>query len=275
GYSIVILFRLEWSDRTEELIRNARLNGSAIGFDVDDLVFHSDFESMMPFLKRLPSHTVDKYRSQFAGLLRTLRTADFCVASTPTIAKYLALENKSTIVHPNLLSHTYLNLARVIYPLRPALLREELIGFMSGSLTHDGDLESIAPALNKVLENHPEAQIAICGHATLPRALKLFESRVKRIADQDHRVYPSRMARCRAVIAPLEVVNDFTNAKSALKVFEAGVFGVPVVALPAEPYREAIQNGVSGFLANSADEWIAALSALMDRVTSLKMGAGA
>jgi GT2 family glycosyltransferase/glycosyltransferase involved in cell wall biosynthesis/2-polyprenyl-3-methyl-5-hydroxy-6-metoxy-1,4-benzoquinol methylase len=275
GYSIVILFRLQWSSQVEQLLRSARQNGAKIGFDIDDLVFQPTVESMIPFLKRLPGSTVNEYRAQFAGLLATLREADFCIAATPTIAKYLLLEDKPTIVHPNLLSRTHLNIARLIYRLRPALIREELIGYMSGSHTHDGDLASVAPAIHQLLQSHPNLRIAICGHVGLPALLKPLRSRIIRILYQDHRVYPWLMARCRAVIAPLEVVNDFTNAKSALKVFEAGVFGVPVVASPAEPYREAIHHGETGFLASSTQEWVAALSSLIDRDASLRLGAEA
>lgn len=275
GYSVVILFRLEWSDRVEELVRSARQNGSKIGFDIDDLVFHPTIEPMLPFLKRLPESTVNAYRAQFAGLLSTLREVDFCVAATPTIAKYLVLEGKPTIVHPNLLSRTHLNMARFIYRLRPLLIREELIGYMSGSHTHDGDLAHVAPAIHQLLQKHPKMRLAICGHVGLPELLKPFRSRIVRILYQDHRVYPWLMARCRAVIAPLEVVNDFTNAKSALKVFEAGVLGVPVVASPVEPYREAIEHGKTGFLASSTQEWVAALSSLIDRDGSLRLGAAA
>jgi len=46
----------------------------------------------------------------------------------------------------------------------------------------------------------------------------------------------------------IEEVNEFTNAKSALKVFEAGAFGVPAIASPTVEYEEAIEDGLSGSL---------------------------
>jgi glycosyltransferase involved in cell wall biosynthesis len=64
-------------------------------------------------------------------------------------------------------------------------------------------------------------------------------------------------------IAPLETDGRFTEAKSALKYFEAGLVEVPIVASPTEDYRLAIRHGESGFLASSEDEWFSCLEELI------------
>jgi glycosyltransferase involved in cell wall biosynthesis len=92
---------------------------------------------------------------------------------------------------------------------------------------------------------------------------------------QDHRVYPWLMARCRAVLAPIEEVNEFTNAKSALKVFEAGAFSVPAIASPTVEYREAIEDGLSGLIADRPEDWERALLTLCERGHALALGAAA
>ena len=60
----------------------------------------------------------------------------------------------------------------------------------------------------------------------------------------------------------LESINDFVNAKSALKVFEANAFAVPVIASPSDPYLDAIREGETGFIARDDEEWLAGLRAL-------------
>lgn len=274
-YSVVILVRLPWSDRVEEVIRLARVNGAKVGFEIDDLIFRPEIEGLIPFLLRLPHATVEKYRAQLMSLRETLKASDFCVAATPTLARHATYEDKVSLIHPNMLSETYLRLGSIIYALRPALLRDELIGYMSGSHTHDGDLEHVVPALRTMLETRRDLRLVICGPVKIPVSLHPFRSRILRFSYQDNRVYPWLMARCRTVIAPVQVVNDFTNSKSALKVFEAGIFGIPVVASPIASYLEAVDHGRSGFIAGTTDEWVEALSKLMDRRASLALGQAA
>ena len=46
------------------------------------------------------------------------------------------------------------------------------------------------------------------------------------------------------------------NSKSELKFFEAGILGIPTVAAATQTFREAIDDGVDGFVASSAEEWV-------------------
>lgn len=54
-------------------------------------------------------------------------------------------------------------------------------------------------------------------------------------------------------IAPL-VINDFTNSKSELKFFEAGLVEAVTIASPTYAYKRAINDGENGILAKP-DEW--------------------
>ncbi len=75
---------------------------------------------------------------------------------------------------------------------------------------------------------------------------------------------PEKIARFDVNIAPLEVGNPFCEAKSELKFFEAALVDVPTVASPTGPFRRAIRDGETGFLAKSPDEWHTALLQLVD-----------
>ena len=48
--------------------------------------------------------------------------------------------------------------------------------------------------------------------------------------------------------------NDFTNCKSELKFFEAGLVETTTIASPTCTFKKAIIDGENGFLAE-ADEW--------------------
>ncbi|MDG6094355.1 glycosyltransferase [Acetobacter sp. AN02] len=75
---------------------------------------------------------------------------------------------------------------------------------------------------------------------------------------------PDEFAHFDISIAPLESDNVFCEAKSEIKYMEAALAGVPSVVSPTAPYRAAIENGVTGFLAQSEAEWEDALTRLLD-----------
>jgi GT2 family glycosyltransferase/2-polyprenyl-3-methyl-5-hydroxy-6-metoxy-1,4-benzoquinol methylase len=275
-YSLVVLFRLPFSPLVEGLIEAARKSGATVGFDIDDLIFDPRAEEWMPFLKQFPAERVEAYRRDFAALRETMHRVSFCIAATPTIARHARQLGLRGFVHPNLLAADQVRLSRVIAPLRKRLLDGPLVAYLSGSNTHDGDLASIAQALLDAFAQRPELRLLIVGHARTPQLLRpLQEDRVIRVGYQSHQLYPWLMARCSAVLAPLEQLNDFTNAKSALKVFEAGSVGVATIASPSVQYGEAIEPAVSGFLCSTQAEWTAALLRVCDRETSLALGARA
>ncbi|MCY1022011.1 glycosyltransferase family protein [Pyxidicoccus sp. MSG2] len=274
-YSLVILFRLEWNERVGQVVQRAREAGATVGFDIDDLIFDEGLAPLLPFLTEAPRPEQTAFRKHMAALHRTLRATDFCLGTTPRIARHATKLGVPGLVHPNLLSHDFLRLARAIYPLRPLLQHTPYVGYMSGSKTHDGDLASISVALADVLARRQELRLLLCGHLDVPESLRPFASRIDRVSYQHHLVYPWLLARCRVQVAPLETLNDFTHAKSALKVFEAGVFGVPAIASPMAEYEQAIIPGVTGQVARTHGEWVDALLRMTTPLEALRMGRAA
>jgi glycosyltransferase involved in cell wall biosynthesis len=63
------------------------------------------------------------------------------------------------------------------------------------------------------------------------------------------------------VIAPLEIGNEFCEAKSELKFFDAALSGTPIAASETETFRNCIAHGVNGFLAKGPTDWSAIFEA--------------
>jgi glycosyltransferase involved in cell wall biosynthesis len=63
------------------------------------------------------------------------------------------------------------------------------------------------------------------------------------------------MSRFDINIAPLALNDLFTDAKSALKYFEPALLGVPTIASPTDDFRISIEHGVTGYLAETEEEW--------------------
>jgi len=61
----------------------------------------------------------------------------------------------------------------------------------------------------------------------------------------------------------LESDNPFCEAKSELKFFEAGILKIPTVAAATQTFKEAIDDGIDGFVAGTSEEWIKKLEKLI------------
>ena len=64
-------------------------------------------------------------------------------------------------------------------------------------------------------------------------------------------------------VAPLSD-SDFNKSKSELKYIEYTALGIPTVASDSPSYKEAITDGVDGFLASNEEEWINKIIKLVD-----------
>lgn len=275
SYSVVVLFRLPWSDRVAAVADRARQGGARVVFDIDDLVFEEGAERLLPFFPDLPRAQQAEYLALFPRLRRTLAESDAFVGATPMLARHAARLGKPAFVHPNLVSDGMLRAGRVLGALGRRLERAPVIAYMSGSNTHDRDLAMVSEPLARVLTARREARLLLCGYVALPQPLARFRDRVTRLPYQDWRAYPFALARCRVCLAPLAARNDFTDAKSALKYLEAAAVGVPTIASPSEPFREAIRDGDTGFLAETEGEWSERLHAALDAGGARRMGARA
>ena len=63
---------------------------------------------------------------------------------------------------------------------------------------------------------------------------------------------------------PVEPPTLFNDAKSSVKFLEAAILAVPSVCSPSAAFRDAIEPGVTGLLADDPHSWHAALTLLVD-----------
>jgi len=271
-YSVVVLFRLPWSTGTRHLVETAKSAGAKLVFDVDDLVFDPAALSDMPFMAGASPIVRKQYERTAARLGQTLEACDQFVGSTPALARAVQRLGKPAFVYPNLLHPAVLKASGRIQDLRGWMQRRPIITYMSGSLTHNEDFATIAPVLERILRERPDALLMIGGFLETTPNLTSFSDRIIRLPFQDWRVQPWSMNLARVNLAPLAVVNEFTHAKSAIKFHEAGVIGLPTVATLTEPLREAIRAGQNGFLAESSEQWYEAIVTCLDMEVSRRIG---
>ncbi len=278
--NLLILWRTAWDESVAEIVRVARSNGATIVFDADDLVIE-------PELARID--IIDGIRTQnfsegeveryFRRTLAAFDAADFAVCSTEEIAGFMRARRKTTVVLPNGFDEESYARARRVVARRietppDALVR---IGYATGTRTHQGDFAVAAPALAAALRARPQCRLVLFRNLLDPSEFGPFaglEPQVEWRTFVPHEELPDEMARFDINIAPLEVGNPFCESKSELKFVQAGLVDVCTIASPTGPFRRAIRNGDTGFLAEDGSSWESIILRLVDDVT-LRKRAGA
>ncbi len=139
-----------------------------------------------------------------------------------------------------------------------------------GASTHNEDLKYIEKSLYRILEKHKNVEMYICGGA--PQFMIGRHPRIK--CDNkwvDVYKYPQSLKnRCFDIgLAPL-LDNNFNRAKSNLRWLEYSALGIPTVASRVEPFSKSIEYGKTGYLCSEPDEWVEALSILIENPSKRK-----
>ncbi|GAB5455972.1 MAG: hypothetical protein Hens2KO_22010 [Henriciella sp.] len=142
---------------------------------------------------------------------------------------------------------------------------EVVIGYASGTATHDRDFETIADTLVEVLRAHPNTKLRLQGPVS-GKGVEMLEqvaSQIERVDLVPYHQLPKALGQFDINIAPLELGNPFCEGKSQLKYFEAAIVGVPSVVANTASFAECIENDVNGFLASTPDDWKSTLEKLI------------
>ncbi|MGI8436357.1 MAG: glycosyltransferase, partial [Chthoniobacterales bacterium] len=260
---VLVLYRLPMSARLQVLLAQARERSIRIIFDTDDLVFEPELLSWHRAVAQLSPADQAQHRAGVDSYLETLLAADVVTTSTPLLAELAAKRGKLSFVHRNAVGQEMIALASQLG--RRPVDGKVVIGYGSGTPTHDVDFEEVAGALAKILESYAKVELWLAGALTIPESLVPFEKRIRRFPLTDWRGWFELMSRMDIALAPLERENIFCRAKSEVKFIEAGSIGLPVVASKIDPYEAAIVDGANGRLASDEGEWVSALSQLIEK----------
>jgi glycosyltransferase involved in cell wall biosynthesis/SAM-dependent methyltransferase/uncharacterized protein YbaR (Trm112 family) len=271
---IVWIWRTRLSQQTAELGRAARDAGAAILYDVDDLMFRPELATA-DLIDGIRTQNISESEVEqfYTAIKLLLLEARRCTAPTIPLAREIRKLHQPATVIPNGFDAHTRESARSAFRARQNERRRNepndgliRIGYASGTLTHQRDFAAAAPALAAVLRDHPSARLVLFRGATdlaeFPE-LRELEAQIEWRERVPVEELPREYARFDINIAPLEVGNRYCEAKSELKFFEAALAGVPTIASPTQPFRDAIRHGETGLLAATEDDWRACLTQLI------------
>ncbi len=218
-------------------------------------------------LLRLPEHHPDRLKLYYAKsqvpILTAMIQAKALTVSTPYLANLLRVYNSNIYVLPNYLDDSLWR----FNSFKPQTGQKIRILFIGG-ITHVPDLEMILPSIHRLAAKYPDqlelvfygANLDVGFAENLPVSVTNINAETYVYSDFVN-IALAQVADI--AIAPLED-NDFNRCKSNIKYLEYSAMGLPGVYSNVVPYSSVIENGVNGFLASTTDDWLDAISKLIE-----------
>ncbi len=269
---MLVIVRSRYNNKLNQAITRAQRQGKPVYYDIDDFVFDTRYTHL---IMNTVGEDLDKpsswdYWFGYIGRLSaTLLLCDRVITTNANLAACVQqFSSKPVSVIPNFINREQMELSNRIYQDKKAggFRRDQRIhlGFFSGTPTHRKDFELITDALAELLHRDPRLHLRLMGFVNMAEPLRAFADRIEVTGLSDFLTLQYKMAEVEANLVPLQE-NVFTNCKSELKFFEAGVVGTLTIASPVYTYAQAIRDGENGFLAKSY-QWFEKISALIQRL---------
>ena len=268
AHSIAIFYRVPALAAQLALIAEAKRLGVPTFWEVDDLIFDLDAYRSNRNIDRLDPELRNSVLDDAKLHRAALRACGRGIASTRVLADAMRRAGaRSVHVIENALDAEMLDLARSARTGRalPGAKDATTIAYGSGSNVHDVDFECAAAGLRSVMLDRPAIRLCVIGDVILPSSFADLGNRVERLPFMNYRTYMATLGRAHISLAPLEATR-FNDAKSNIKYIEASILELPSVCSPRDPFRQVIEHGINGFLAETDDQWREALTSLVDDV---------
>lgn len=263
GFDLIVLVRREMSPEISMLLDAAHRCAVPVLSDLDDYLFH---EEAIPFVEMYRTSPLPEARRSIAKWRDVILRCDAFTTTTPLLLGRAAALGQRCHLIRNGLNWAQIELSRIAREESRRAPRKEGIrlGYFSGTRTHQDDFRLIAKVLVRILEEFPAVGLTVAGDFDLDEFNEFarFRGRVESRPFVDWRLLPSEIIRADINLIPLRT-NLFTEAKSDLKYYEAGLLRIPSVASPTQPYASSIEHGVNGLLARSSGEWYDAMRSLI------------
>lgn len=269
-HDLFILQRVAYSDLIGDLIELAHLRGVPVIFETDDLIFEPELYRSIAYLDTLSPDAAQRFRASLDAQAKTFALSDAILTTTQYLADAAAKHGKLAYVQRNACSSEMLRSAEAAYQRRQhrGTTAEVVIGYFSGTGSHNRDFALVTPALLEVLHRYPQVWLHVSGQLDLDTRFQAFQSRIRRAPFIAWQELPNLVAQIDINLAPLELDNPFCQAKSEIKYTEAALVGVPTIASPTDAFAYAIRPGENGLLAATGEEWLAALCHLIENPTA-------
>ena len=262
-YRGFVFFRCPITDTVREFIKKAKENNKTVFYDIDDLVFDKEYTKTIKHLDTMSKEELDMYYDGVKRMGDTLKLCDYATTTTETLAKELKKYVNEVYVNRNCASERMCELS---LKAQKKVKKEEnkiILGYLSGSITHNADFELILPALTRIMKEKENVYLKVVGLLDIPKELEPYKDRILTAPFVDWMKLPEIIASIDINLAPLEE-SLFNDAKSENKWTEAALVKVPTIASNVGAFK-IIKDKTDGILVdNNEEDWYKKLTELID-----------
>ena len=270
GWDVAIIHRPSFNSTFVKAVRILRNNNIPIYGDFDDLIFSIQHASDRPSVKN-GIESLEQSISRINNHLKAIELINGLITSNLFLANMLSeipKSPKNILVMNNSWHFSWYKENNKVEDLINSKFhgkKKLQLNYFSGTRTHDLDLSIISEPLYKILKKHKNLVFVFIGKGSIPNSLNNRALKYKKIHFTD---YHTAVSKAFINLAPLEITT-FNNAKSALKIIEAGFFGINTVCSPIPEYKNAPE--ISRTIALSYNEWEESLEYAIESGHNFKM----
>lgn len=255
---LVILQRAKWSFELESFIHILRKKNIKIIYDMDDLIYHTKY--VPKYLNSIGDYREFSIDAFFALAKRYEMIAGICdgfIVTTEGLKEHIIGDfNKPVWVLGNFLNLEQENISQEIVLEKKNAYTDDkfIIGYFSGSNSHQRDLEIVESAVIRLMEEYDNIYLKVVGYMTLSSQLEKFKKKGRIIFEKfvPYQELQYKIGSVDVNIIPLQR-HEFNECKSELKYFEASIVDTVSVAVKNNVYCSIINDGVDGFLCSEMD----------------------
>lgn len=265
-YNTFIFYRCPWMNGFEKFFEEAKKRNKALVYTVDDLVIDTKYTDEIPTVQALNKEDRDLYDDGVKRYKKIMEHCDYAIATTNQIAEEFSKypNFKEIFIDRNAASQDMLYFSNKAISEVEKDPTKIIVGYFSGTSTHNEDFKMIAPALTKIMDEDERVRVKLAGRIDAPKEFTGYEDRLIFTPYVDWRDLPFELRKCDIILSPL-IDSLFNRAKSEIKWMEAALVKVPVVASDMGSFRDSIKNGETGILsANNTEEWYKSIKQLID-----------
>ena len=151
-YRGFVFYRCPITPIVEEFIKIARENNKTIFYDIDDLVFDLDHTKMIKFLDTMSLEDRNLYNDGVVRMGDTLKLCEYGIASTERLQTEMGKHLKEVYVNRNVASEEMVKYSKEALENVTKDSNKVIMGYLSGSITHNDDFKLIMPSIIKALK---------------------------------------------------------------------------------------------------------------------------
>lgn len=253
-YRGFVFFRCPITETIEEFIKIAKQHNKTVFYDIDDLVIDEKYTNTIEHLKTLSKEEKELYDDGVNRMRKTLELCDYAITTTERLATELSNYIDEVYINRNVASEKMVELSHQAMKNIKKDESKVILGYLSGSITHNEDFELILPTLTKIMNENENVYLKIVGLLDIPDSLKAYENRLIAAPFVDWQSLPEIIASIDINLAPLKQ-SIFNEAKSENKWIEAALCKVVTVASKVGAFEKMIIDGENGILCSDENEW--------------------